>query len=176
MKYLLMIAATLLALTGAAAGNPVGGRTQLFDEDGKHIGVSVESGNKLSIYYDNGKTASDEFYRLNGRKVSVFTDEDGNVEVRWIQGTFDRIGGFIFGSDPESPTNFKTHNHVSGSARLDRLTGRRGCDYWFSASLYRTNIASLYRANQLGDLVLGGNKSWDAKCKVVFRPDLNQGR
>jgi hypothetical protein len=162
MKRLLLITAALLALTGgmALAAEP-GGRTQLFDEDGNHIGVSVESGNKLTIHYDNGKVATDEFYCLNGKLVSVFTDEEGGIEVRWVRQPADHITGLLFGSDA-GPWQLERDGFVKGNARLDRLTGRRGCDY--DATLYRTSN---------GGLVIGANKSWKmAKCRVVLRPDF----
>jgi hypothetical protein len=63
MKRLLLIAGLLLAATGAIAEpanydddcGGCGGRTQLFDEDGNHIGVAVEVGDRTILYADNGK-------------------------------------------------------------------------------------------------------------------------
>jgi hypothetical protein len=65
MKRLLLIAAALLAATAAGAEDipmprerPIGGVTQLFDTNGKRVGMAVQIDDNTTIFYD-----------VDGRKV-----------------------------------------------------------------------------------------------------------
>jgi hypothetical protein len=90
-KYFLAAALGLLLALTATAGagdipiprerqlieDQVCCRTQLFDEDGKHIGVSIERGNTTWLYFDDGTTGSVRFkgnmaiyYNGRGKKIS----------------------------------------------------------------------------------------------------------
>jgi hypothetical protein len=150
MKRLLMITVAALAFAGTAfAGN-------LFDEDGKHIGTSVDRGNRIEITYDDGTRATDAFYVLNGRQVSVFTYPDGTVEMRWVAQPGDHVTGLLFQGE-------QVEGVMVGTARLDRLTGRRGCGEWFKASILEDNLKT-------GNLRLKPDKGGPAKCTALFRP------
>ena len=95
-------------------------------------------------------------YWLNGNEVIVATYSDGVIEVRF-RGTEDRNGALIFNGDGK---NFQANGFVNGDGRFGHQTGRRRCDYWFNANLYRAPEG----------LVISANKSWEmAKCRVVLR-------
>jgi hypothetical protein len=147
MKRLLMAAAAVLALTGlAGAGN-------LFDENGKHIGVSVDRGNVTEITYDDGTKASDAFYVLNGKHVSVFTYPDGTIEARWIGGPVADRAPVIFNTDGR----VQEDGAMVGEAR----SNRPGCQEWFQAFIEKRKDDTL---------VLTPYRRHLAKCKMVFRP------
>jgi hypothetical protein len=85
MKRLMLAAGLVLAATVAGAAEPVtcddgcdccGGRTQLFDTEGDHIGVAIEVGNTTLLYFDNGTRGSVRFkgnmaiyYDARGKKI-----------------------------------------------------------------------------------------------------------
>ena len=143
MNRLLMITVAVLAFAGqAGAGN-------LFDEAGNHIGTSVDRGHRIEITYDDGTKATDAFYVLDGKIVSVFTFPDGSVEMRPVAQPADHNTGLIFNGEYQEGQMF-------GDARLDR----RGCREWFKAFIDEgKNDTLVLRAFQ-----------HSAKCKATLRP------
>jgi hypothetical protein len=148
---ILLATATLVALAMPAAA----GTTQLFDENGNHIGAMAT-------------------YSLDGKPVEFWGEDDGSVEIRLVPGwkLDPNCSKEKWGEDCNGGQGFVmfkgnwSENSLNGDARLDR----KGCENWFGAYIHRTRDGRLELYPHKGFRWIGGRPASSSKCKTVFRP------